>query len=77
MLGAAFAPLLAPKQGVFDLALLQPDIRAALWPVDLTHIPDRRPRLIGHSFGTILGAVLESRGLRAPAGRCPGTPSGI
>jgi dienelactone hydrolase len=30
--------------GVFDLALLQPDDWAALWAVDPTRVPHRRPR---------------------------------
>jgi predicted peptidase len=40
--------------GVFDLALLQPDIWAALWAVDPTRVPTRNPeRPVWLSFGEV------------------------
>ena len=40
--------------GVFDLALAQPDLWAALWPVDPTRVPTRDPqRPIWLSFGQV------------------------
>lgn len=40
--------------GVFDLALAQPDRWAALWPVDPTRVPDKDPRRpVWLSFGEI------------------------